>query len=170
MSPELKGTNTQQQHQNPAGEHLNSERQEPMPSVAEVTEHARRYSGNFERGVPDGTKIPDDWTTAYWGWRTFKEEFWPKLWQKEIYWRFEGEWLADKPKARGRVEPKKNVGGNGVWAVKQRLEMLKKRAASHPANEASAAYCGDPDEAATREFEQIRSAMRECERKLEGGT
>jgi hypothetical protein len=147
-----------------------------MPGLEEVLIFSRSYPGNDTKKIPPG--MPDDWAQGFFDWRTFTEEFWPRRWREEMQSRFERDWVNGHPRARG-IKPDyaalvASVGvkpaGNGVWAVKQQLVMLKNRAASHPANEASSAYCGDPDEAATREFEQILSAIRECERKLEGGT
>ena len=140
---------------------------EEFPGEPEVLAFGRAYGGSLAKGIPAG--IPDGWLQSYWGWRTFQEQFWPKNWRQELVWKFEMDWVQGHPKARGALAAvKKN--GNGVWAVKQRLEQLKMRCAAHPANEASAAYCGDPSPALMAELENLQQEIRKCGRQLEGAT
>ena len=138
-----------------------------FPGEAEVLTFGRAYAGNLAKGIP--AAIPDLWLHSHWGWRTFDEEFWPKNWKEALVWKFELDWTQGHPKARGALAVvKKN--GNGVWAVKQRLEQLKSRCATHPANEASAAYCGDPSPGLVAEFENLQQEIQKCSRQLEGAT
>ena len=141
-----------------------------IPDEQTVLKHAREYAGSLAKGIP--AVIPERWAQAYFDWRQFTEEFWPRQWQEEMNRRFERDWVAGRPEARAGAPvtsaPKERRNGEGVWAVKQRLEQLKNAAAAHPANEASSAYCADVGPELTAEYERLQVSIRDCQKQLEG--
>jgi hypothetical protein len=147
------------------------------PSEEEVLRVAREYPGNLGLGIP--AKIPEVWAAKWWGWRTFEVKRWPADWKRGLVWRFERDWQDGVPAARGEQffskvgggGGRKNSGaGEGVWSMRQRLEELKKMVASHPANEQSSAYCGEPTSAQTEEYGMLLKQQREIEGKIAGVT
>ena len=137
------------------------------PSEEDVLTFARAYPGNMAKGIPAG--VPDRWSKKYWGWLTFRVKKWPQDWQREIYWRFEMEWVDGVYLTREKGDAEVRSGtGNGVWATTRRLEILKKRAANHPANELSAAYLGEPSESEWKEYEKLKEEIQQCEQQITG--
>ncbi len=93
-----------------------------------------------------------------------------------------GEWLTERGQfwsdwhsaldrallSRRRLDASKNgEPPPTTWELKQRLEALKPRESNHEANDESAAWCGEPSDAALKELEKIRADIRQCEQRLE---
>lgn len=139
------------------------------PSEETVLEFARSYPGSMAKGIP--ARIPDRWSKKYWGWLTFRLKKWTADWKTEIYWRFEMEWQDGVYLTREKTAAETSgANGGGVWANTRRLELLKKRAANHPANELSAAYLGDPTKEDWDDYEKLKEEIQHCEKQITGVT
>ena len=55
---------------------------------------------------------------------------------------------------------------SGVWETQQRLAALRQQFATHPANENSSAFVGDPTDAQVAELEKIRGDIAGFESQL----
>jgi len=133
------------------------------PNDSEVEEFCRGFE-DLERGVHG---IPEIWWRGWLAAALTRQTF-PADWKRAIRNAFLGDFASRHPKALGQGFEDGKKNGNGVWAATQKLELLKKRAAEHPANEGAAAYCGDPTEDQWHEFEKLKLEIQQCEEQITG--
>lgn len=144
------------------------------PSLAEVEAWAATWPGEPATGAPP---IDPDWLRDWFafrdnsrtsGWDRFRD--WRRLaisdWRKQFR-----AWPAKKAGGgSGGPGARTPAGGSGVWAMKQRVEAVRKAIAEHVANRNSSAYVVDaavtPELAA--ELKKLREEESEIERRLAG--
>jgi len=139
-----------------------------IPSDSEVEAFCAAFQ-DLARGI---TGIPEVWWRGWLSHQLSRPVF-PVQWQASLRNAFLGDWVARHPKAlgEGRNGEANDSGHKGVsvWEVRQRLEALKNRAVNHEANDASAAWCGEPTEEQWKDFEKVKAEIRECEGQLMEG-
>jgi hypothetical protein len=133
------------------------------PNDSEVGE----FCGEFEDLAHGVRGIPEIWWRGWLAAALTRQTF-PADWKRALRNAFLGDWVARHPKALGQGFEDGKKNGNGVWAATQKLELLKKRAAEHPANEGAAAYSGDPTEAQWHEFEKLKTEIQQVEEQITG--
>ena len=145
-----------------------------VPSEQEVIKFGAAYAGSLAKAIPP--IMPERWCSNYWGWRQHRLKDWRGYWQKEMIWRFERQYQDGDPRTRPSVptESKNGAarpsggGSNGVWATRQRLEILRERYDNHSANENSSAYCPESSPESLAEFDKLAQEIVECENLLAG--
>jgi hypothetical protein len=137
------------------------------PSEEDVLQFAKEYPGSLAKGIPAG--IPETWAKYHWHFRTYEKRDWAPDWKKAMVNLFEMRWQAGDATARGQFTSKQpGLGGQqkngpGMWEKKQRLEALKKKAAEHPANEASSSNWVGATEEDLAEYQKLLEEIRLAE-------